>query len=302
MLISIIIRTLNEDKYLEKLLISIGKQKINGFKSEVVIVDSGSTDRTLQIAKKYKARVTFIKKKNFTFGRSLNVGCNFANGEYFVFISGHCIPVNKNWLHELIEPLFSNKYDYTYGRQIGAKTTKFSENQVFEKYFPKEQGIRINEIFCNNANSAIKKKVWSKFHFNEELTGLEDMYLAKQLTQDNGKIGYVPTSIVHHIHNESWMQVKTRYERESIALQKIMPEISVSILDSLYFFFMGILKDAKLAVFKKVFFKELHSIILFRFMQYYGAYKGNHLCRKLSHESKMRYFYPRKKGENKKNE
>ena len=114
MLISIIIRTLNEDKYLEKLLISIGKQKINGFKSEVVIVDSGSTDRTLQIAKKYKARVTFIKKKNFTFGRSLNVGCNFANGEYFVFISGHCIPVNKNWLHELIEPLFSNKYDYMY--------------------------------------------------------------------------------------------------------------------------------------------------------------------------------------------
>lgn len=295
MLISIIIRTLNEDKYLEKLLISIGKQKINGFNCEVVIVDSGSTDKTLQIAKTYKARVTFIKKKDFTFGRSLNVGCKFANGEYFVFISGHCIPVNKNWLHELIEPLFSNKYDYTYGRQIGAKTTKFSENQVFDKYFPKKPGNSINEIFCNNANSAIKKKVWSRFKFNEELTGLEDMYLAKQITEDNGKIGYISSSIVYHIHDESWMQIKTRYERESIALQKIMPEVTVTLIDTIHFFLIGIIKDVRQAIRKRVLFKELSSIIMFRFMQYYGVYKGNHSCRTLSQNAKMKYFYPRLK-------
>jgi len=139
MLVSIVIRTLNEEKYLSELLSAIDMQEKNGFLFEVVIVDSGSTDKTLEIAKKYKARVTHINKQDFTFGKSLNVGCKFADGEYFVFISGHCVPVNKNWLQDLIDPLVKNQYDYTYGRQIGRDTTKFSENQVFEKYFPKDQ-------------------------------------------------------------------------------------------------------------------------------------------------------------------
>jgi len=297
MLVSIIIRTLNEDKYLDELLSAIDMQEKNGFLCEVVIVDSGSTDKTLDIAKKYKARVTHINKQDFTFGKSLNIGCKFADGEYFVFISGHCIPVNKNWLQNLIDPLIKNQCNYTYGRQIGRDTTKFSENQVFEKYFPKESGIPVNNIFCNNANSAITRIAWSKYQFDEELTGLEDMFLAKQISQENGNIGYVENSIVYHIHDESWMQVKTRYERESIALQKIMPEVTVSLLNALHFALTGIFRDARIALHQKVLLKELSSIILFRFMQYYGVYKGNHICRKLSHAAKMKYFYPKLKSD-----
>ena len=74
MLVSIIIRTLNEDKHLDELLSAIDMQEKNGFLYEVVIVDSGSTDKTLDIAKKYKARVTHINKQDFTFGKSLNIG------------------------------------------------------------------------------------------------------------------------------------------------------------------------------------------------------------------------------------
>ena len=297
MLVSIVIRTLNEEKYLSELLSAIDMQEKNGFLFEVVIVDSGSTDKTLEIAKKYKARVTHINKQDFTFGKSLNVGCKFADGEYFVFISGHCVPVNKNWLQDLIDPLVKNQYDYTYGRQIGRDTTKFSENQVFEKYFPKESDILVNDFFCNNANSAITRKVWSRHQFDEELTGLEDMFLAKQILQDSGNIGYVESSIVYHIHDESWMQVKTRYERESIALQKIMPEVTVSLFDAFNFILTAIFRDVSIALNQKVLLKELSSIILFRFMQYYGVYKGNHVCRKLSHEAKMKYFYPNVKSD-----
>ena len=46
------------------------------------------------------------------------------------------------------------------------------------------------------------------------------MYLAKQLVADGGKVAYVASAPVYHIHNESWKQVKTRYEREAYALQK----------------------------------------------------------------------------------
>ncbi len=297
MLVSIIIRTLNEDKYLDELLKAIDVQEKNGFLCEVVIVDSGSTDKTLEIANKHKAKVTYIKKQEFSFGRSLNIGCEFADGEYLVFISGHCIPVNKNWLQDLVDPLIQNQCDYTYGRQIGRDTTKFSENQVFERYFPKGADILVSNIFCNNANSAITRIAWSKYQFNEELTGLEDIFMAKEISQDNGNISYVESSIVYHIHDESWMQVKSRYERESIALQKIMPEVTVSLLDTLHFVLTGVLGDIRIALRQKVLLKELSSIILFRVMQYYGAYKGNHICRKLSYTAKMKYFYPKLKND-----
>lgn len=298
MLVSIIIRTLNEDKYLDELLRAIDAQKKDGFLCEVVIVDSGSTDKTLEIANKHKARVTHIKKEEFSFGRSLNIGCDFADGEYLVFISGHCVPVDKDWLQELINPLMKSQCDYVYGRQIGRDTTKFSENQVFERYFPERDDQPITDIFCNNANSAITRIAWSKHQFNEELTGLEDMFLAQQISQDNGKIEYNPRSIVYHIHDETWLQVKHRYEREAIALQKIMPELTVSFFDTLHFVLVGVFSDIRIALHQKVFFKELSSIILFRVMQYYGAYKGNHNCRKLSHKAKMKYFYPKLKIDN----
>ena len=76
-----------------------------------------------------------IKKEDFSFGKSLNVGCNFSNGDYLVFVSGHCIPVDNHWLENLVSPLEDN-CGYTYGKQIGRGTTKFSENQLFKKYFP----------------------------------------------------------------------------------------------------------------------------------------------------------------------
>ena len=104
-LVSVVIRTLNEEKHLPELLESIRKQFSAYFDFEIVIVDSGSTDNTLDIAKSYSARITPIKKENFSFGRSLNIGCEFANGKYLVFVSGHCIPASDRWVHDIVLPL-----------------------------------------------------------------------------------------------------------------------------------------------------------------------------------------------------
>ena len=88
MSVSIIIRTLNEERYLRELLLSIKNQDFPN-EVEVVVVDSGSTDSTIEIAKNFQCKITYIKKTDFTFGRSLNVGCRFSSGEILVFISGH---------------------------------------------------------------------------------------------------------------------------------------------------------------------------------------------------------------------
>lgn len=291
-LVSIIIRTLNEQKHLEELLNSIENQDQTYFNIETVIVDSGSTDLTLDIAERFGCRITYIKKEEFTFGKSLNIGCEFSNGDYLVFVSGHCIPVNNNWINQLVKPL-EKACSYTYGRQLGRDTTKFSERQLFEKYFPEKSRIPQVGFFCNNANAAIRRDAWLAHRFNEEITGCEDMYLAKLLVDSGNKIGYSSEAPVFHIHDETWNKVRVRYEREAIALQLIMPQIQLSFMDMLRYICVGIIKDIKSAYSQKVLTKEIMSIVMFRCAQYYGAYLGNKNHRKLSQEMKYKYFYPR---------
>ncbi|QYK03923.1 glycosyltransferase [Shewanella zhangzhouensis] len=291
-LVSIVIRTLNEEKHLVELLESIKNQDKSEFEIETVIIDSGSTDHTLEIADSYGCKITHIKKEDFTFGKSLNDGCDFASGDYFAFISGHCIPTDRYWIKNLVTPLLDT-CSYTYGRQLGRDTTKFSERQLFDKYFPGQSRIPQVGFFCNNANAAIRKDAWLAHRFNEELTGCEDMYLAKLLVDNGKKIGYVSEASVYHIHDETWSKIKIRYEREAVALQQIMPQVQISFFDMISYILVGIAKDIKKAITEKIFFQEIKSIFAFRVAQYYGAYVGNKMHRKLSQSMKYKYFYPR---------
>ena len=293
MLTSIIIRTLNEQKHLGELLTKILEQEQKTTDLEIIIVDSGSTDRTLEIAESYNCRITRIAQSDFTFGRSLNYGCKFANGDYFVFISGHCVPVDDQWLDELIRPLSDGIASYVYGKQQAYGSTKFSEKCHFEKWFPDYSKKPQNGYFCNNANAALTKEVWQKYSFNEELTGLEDMFLAKQIVEDRGSIAYAAPASVYHIHEEQWHQVRIRYEREAIALQRIMPEVHFSLFDFIRYYTSGVLSDISMALHQKVFLRKVGEILIFRWMQFWGTYKGNHEHRKLSSARKRHYFYPK---------
>jgi rhamnosyltransferase len=292
MLISIIIRTYNEERYLDHLLKSISKQKIIKHTLEIILVDSGSTDSTLLIAKSYNCKIKHIKKAQFSFGRSLNLGCQSSNGEILIFISGHCIPVDEYWLLNLINPIIFNNISLTYGKQIGGKNSKFSEKQIFKKYFPNESKLPQNNFFCNNANSAILKTAWEKFKFDEDLTGLEDMHIAKSLFNNEMLIGYVSNSVVYHLHHENWIKIKNRYEREAIALQKIMPEVQISFFDCIRYFITSVYFDSITALKKCIFYKNIYEILHFRSAQYWGSFKGNHYSRSISRKIKEEYFYP----------
>lgn len=291
-MISIVIRTLNEAKYLPDLLLGIKSQRVAGEDIEVIVVDSGSTDGTVDIAIQHGCRVINILKSEFTFGRSLNIGCEASNGEYLVFVSGHCIPVDENWLSELIAPLKNGLASYTYGRQIGGDQTRFSEHQIFSKYFPEDASLAQKGFFCNNANAAILSDAWREYQFDEELTGLEDMELAKRLVLAGYNIAYAEKASVYHLHEETWAQVKRRYEREAIALQKIMPEVHVYFFDFVRYALSAIALDFAAAARQRQLAQRASEILAFRFMQFFGTYRGNQMHRQLSRAMKERYFYP----------
>ena len=289
--VSIIIRTLNEARYLPDLLLGIQNQE-SDFSYEIILIDSGSTDNTLSIAEHYNCRILHISREEFSFGRSLNRACEAAYGDYLVIVSGHCIPFDNNWLQNLVKPLSNSEVDYIYGRQIGGAETYWSEQQIFSKYFPEKSQLPQSGFYCNNANSAIRKQVWSQYLFDEELTGLEDMHLAKRLINSSFKIGYVATSCVYHLHNESWPTVQKRFERESLALKTICPEVIMRRSDAVRYFFRAVLSDILASLKHCISINWIIKIFRYRYHQYNGSYIGNHLHRRYSKRTKESYFYP----------
>ena len=182
MRLSVVIRTLHAARHLPDLLKSIGEHEFGAHTCEMVLVDSGSTDGTAQIAESHHCNIFRISKADFSFGCSLNVGCAAAAGDALVFVSGHCIPYDRHWLARLVEPLQQPDIAFSYGRQIGGETSHFSEPQIFAKYFPSESRIPQDGFYCNNANSASLRSDWEALKFDEELTGLEDVDIAKART------------------------------------------------------------------------------------------------------------------------
>jgi rhamnosyltransferase len=291
-MISIIIRTLNESKHLGELLVKIKRQKFAGT-TETIVVDSGSTDATLRIANDYGCRIVHIKKEDFSFGRSLNVGCLEASGDTLVFVSGHCLPAGENWLQRLVAPILSGEADYTYGGQRAGTESKLSEKMLLQKYFPEKGGPSQGEFFCNNANAALASNIWNEYRFDESLTGLEDLDLAKRLVAGGGTVTYVASAPVFHLHDESWNQVRWRYEREALALQAIMPEVHVGGLSALLYFLRALAHDLANAAKNKMFFSKFWEVVFFRTMQYWGVYMGNKKHRKASATLRKNYFYPK---------
>jgi glycosyltransferase involved in cell wall biosynthesis len=292
--VTIVYRSLNEAKWLGESIAACRRQVVEpGRQVEFVLVDSGSTDATLQIAGRQGCRIVQIKRSEFTFGRSLNCGCDAATGDILVFLSAHCIPRHERWLENLIRPLAEGAAEYSYGRQVGHPVTRFSEHQVFSHFYGDQDRIPQAELFINNANAALLRSVWSKFRFDEQATGLEDMLFAKAMMRAGGRLAYVADAPVSHIHEESLQQTKRRYYREALTMREIFPEVHFHFGDFLRCFAAGVFHDFSEALTEKKFVEEAGGIIAYRLMQYWGVWRGHNEHRILSRAQKESYYYPR---------
>ncbi len=287
---SIIIRSFNEEKHLAALLESIESQEFKDY--EIVLIDSGSTDETLNIAKNYKVHIHHIAKKDFTFGRSLNMGIQNSIGKILVIASAHVVPKSNKWLSALLALFDDPKIALAYGKQRGGKGSKFSEDQHWRHWFPDQSNADQKQAFSNNANAAIRRSLWEEKTFDEELTGLEDIAWAAWAKEQGYKIAYVAEAEVAHLHDESFAQIINRHRREAIALKQILPESSFSLLNFASLFVQKSSSDIRKAISGGVFWKEIKSIISFRFSQYWGTYKGYNEKKMLSHKSMQSFYFP----------
>lgn len=270
--VSIVIRCYNEDKYIGKLLDGIEYQTITD--KEIIVVDSGSTDETLKIASDYPVKILSIKPEDFSFGRALNLGCQEATGEILVFASAHVYPVYQDWLENLLKPFVHSNVALVYGKQRGNEITKYSEHQILAKWFPNQSNFNQQQPFCNNANAAIRRCLWKKFPYDEDLTGLEDLDWAKQILKEGYHIAYSADAEIIHVHNESPQRIYNRYRREAMALKRIFPEETFNIVDFVRLYSSNLFNDYYHASQNNVLISDWWEIFLFRLMQFWGTYQG----------------------------
>lgn len=219
--VSIIIRTLNEEKHLEELLEEIRAQTFTDW--EVINVDSGSTDRTVQIMERYASKMIRITSQEFTYGLALNLGCESAAGEYLVMASAHVRPVNNTWLENLISPFDEPLIGMVYGRQRGVASTRVGEERDLLQTFGTTSSILIDEPFSHNGNSAVRRMLWLEQPFKESLSGLEDLEWARRIQRKGYRVYYAANAPVYHIHDESLRKIYRRYKGEANAYMKIFP-------------------------------------------------------------------------------
>lgn len=288
---SIIIRCLNEEQNIGRLLAGIEQQSERDY--EIIVVDSGSTDSTLAIAGHFETRILHIAPEAFSFGRSLNLGCSEARGEHLVFVSAHCYPIYQDWLARLLDGFSDPDVVLVYGKQRGAPTSSFAEHRVFARWFPDEgTSPPPKPPFCNNANAALRRRVWKGLPFDETLTGLEDIDWAKRAIGRGHRIAYSPAAEIIHVHNESARQVMNRYRREAIALKRIFPEEHFDVRDFVTALGSNLVNDLVAARREQVLITATVDVVRFRTMQFLGTLLGFQQSKRVDSALKRRMYYP----------
>jgi glycosyltransferase involved in cell wall biosynthesis len=287
---SIVIRCYNESDHIGGVLDALATQSFADF--EIIAVDSGSDDGTLDILESSDANVLRIPKETFSFGRSLNLGCSAARGDLLVFLSAHCYPADEKWLENLLGGFQDPTVAAVYGRQRGVDSSPFSERQILKRWFPDTTDERQDGPFLNNANCAIRRSTWEEYPYDEELPGLEDVAWAKDVCAAGWNLSYRADATVLHVHDETRSQTRNRYQREAITFQKVFPNEHFNLLDFLRLSARNIGADWNAARAQGVLLRNSVPIVTFRLAQFWGTYRGFHTRWPSSSDLKRRFYYP----------
>lgn len=208
-MISIVIPVKDGGQDLVQCLDAIARQKADD-EFEVVIVDSGSRDDSVAVARSHGADVTEIDPSEFNHGATRNLAASRAKGEILVFISQDAEPVGDDWLQLLTAPLRDDEgLAGVYGRQL-ARDDAVPPERFFLDFlygpWPRTQSVNgrgeldLRTTLFSNVNSAIRHEAWSDFRFPDDIIMSEDQEWSRRVLLDGWKLVYEPAAAVRHSH------------------------------------------------------------------------------------------------------
>lgn len=217
-MVSIIIPTYNAEKYLPTLLDMLQSQTLS---YELIIIDSSSTDNTIEIAQNYTTNIISIPQHAFDHGGTRTIAAKAAKGDILVFLTQDALPVDTSSIKTLISSLENNKVAAVYGRQL-----PYEESNIFGKHlrlfnYPNTSYLRdksdiqkygmktgfLSDSFAAYKRSALEDINWFK---NGLIVG-EDNYAGASLILKGYTLAYNANAKVFHSHSYTTLQEFQRY-------------------------------------------------------------------------------------------
>jgi glycosyltransferase involved in cell wall biosynthesis len=203
MTIGVVIRTLNESELIGRCLETLRGQR-GAFELDIVVVDSGSTDSTLEIARSYGAGILELQPGEFDYSRALNVGIERVAGDFIVSLSAHAIPTTDGWLEKMAAPFDDPRVAGVASRQVPWPDAPWQEVHRLGHQFGESARVyspaTTDEIVFSNAASSIRRRAWREEPF--KLAAAEDYEWAQRVVGAGWTIVYEPAAAVLHSHHE----------------------------------------------------------------------------------------------------
>ena len=218
------------------------------FELEVLIVDSGSTDGTVELARRYGAKVHEIPPAEFNHGAARNLGISLSSGQYVALVVQDAVPLDDQWLSTMVEDLERDEQvAVVYSRHVprpeaGALTRALVNNLSTAGHERREQCVSDPEAYhamrpaerrkvaaFDNVSSCIRRSVWEEFPF-ERASFAEDLRWGKRAVESGYKIVYEPRSAVVHSHERGTVYDLRRYYVDGLVLLELFGAAPVSSL------------------------------------------------------------------------
>ena len=196
LMVSIIIRTKNEERWISACLRAVFEQTYKDF--EVILVDNDSSDKTVAKASAFDVKIVTVDV--FRPGDAINRGIEASSGEFIVCLSGHCIPTSATWLEALLGGFDNDSVAGVYGRQEPMAFTSDLDKRDLLNTFGLDRRVQVKDSFFHNANSAIRRSVWEAIPFDAHVTNIEDRVWAEAVLRAGYTLVYEPDASVFHHH------------------------------------------------------------------------------------------------------
>jgi len=213
----VLIPTFNASLSIGRLLAYLVRQEVG-----VLVIDSSSTDNTIEIIKRYGVEYLVIPQNTFDHGGTRSLGAKHAKGaEFLVFLTQDALPYNDEAIENILLPFEDSQVGAVCGRQIAYPSEGIFGRHLREYNYSKTSHIRsyedkkeygIKTPFLSNSFAAYRASALREVgFFKDGLIFGEDMYAAAKMLQYGYKIAYQADAVVYHSHTYGYIQELRRY-------------------------------------------------------------------------------------------
>lgn len=219
---ALVIPTRNAGELWEEVLKRIAQQSIQP--SQVIILDTESTDQTNCISEKFGYSPIAVKKQDFNHALTRNRGVELLpeDIELVIFMTQDVLLSDSEGFIHLLSAFDDAQVGIAFGRQVAHKWAKPIEIHARQFNYPelsyqrswqdrKKYGIKT--VFCSNAFSAIRSSAFRQVGgFDQPLVSLEDIYISAKLLKNRWKLAYQAEAVAEHSHQLTLVEEMQRYQ------------------------------------------------------------------------------------------